>query len=244
MAGEPLVLMQVVSVIDERTTTICLHAAGMIEEAEPVEGMIDEMAGPATVAPVTYPSTMTLPTRAEVGTWDDITDAARRNRETYRTFGPTEERVADFVEGWTGGKNRIEQLRAEIAAGQWDDVVGAIRNGPQSSGPIYRGLHISDEEMFQFAMSAKPGDSFDLMGVSSFTEKLSHAERFMGFDEGIVLELVDQRGLSVAAISNTPSEAEWLVAGKVRITEIVSRKVSDVEDYETVRLHVRGVLED
>jgi hypothetical protein len=161
-------------------------------------------------------------------------------RQLYHAAGGAQADIADVVGRWTGAGNRIEEVRQEIADGLHAQTLLAAERGPQAP-TLWRGLPIRDAEMDAWARHARPGDTIDFAGLSSFTEEQMHAQFFAGDWGRILIELHDARGLPVRAISNTPNEAEWLVTGHAEITRIVSRRVEVDEDgYQNVILVVEA----
>jgi hypothetical protein len=158
--------------------------------------------------------------------------AAEANREAFAGQGPVQREIADLVGRWTGAIGDIDTMRAEMAAGQWGNVLQAANSGTEAP-TLFRGMYARDDAMERLIVNAAAGDEIDMGRLASFTESDYHANSFArGANSSLVIQLKNARGLDIGRISNTPGEEEWLVAGKAKVTRVVSRKVEAAEDEE------------
>jgi hypothetical protein len=164
--------------------------------------------------------------------------AAETNREAFAGQGPVQKEIADLVGQWTGAIGDIDTIRTEMAAGQWSDVLQAANSGTEAP-TLFRGMYARDDAMEKLIVNAAAGDEIDMGRLASFTESDMHANSFAhGANSSLVIQLKNARGLDIGRISNTPGELEWLVAGKAKVTRVVSRVVEDAEEEGFPTTHV------
>ncbi len=170
-----------------------------------------------------HPAAQDLLSYPELPSFGNSTSLA--NREDYRKKSAAHEQVASAVERWTGsgvdielsGDESRQSVRDDIAAGKLDEFVSAAANGPKAP-TLFRVMEVSEGKSFE------PGVQVKSRGLSAFTEKKEWATNFGGpGQKKVLLEMEGGNGLPVAAISNTPFEAEWLVVNDFEVTEVVSQ---------------------
>jgi hypothetical protein len=195
---------------------------------------------PAVPAPVAPTARQTMSMLRGFAAPADKAEAAA-NRAALAESGPVGADVANVVSRWTGAGNEIEKVRAEIAAGGHGEFMAALRDGVEAP-TLWRGVTSWDQASEDVITGARAGTEIDLGSVASFTTEQQHAQFFAGMDTRLVIQLDGAAGLPIQAISNSPAEAEWLMTGRVRITEIVSRRVTvdEEEGFTTVAVVARA----
>ena len=176
----------------------------------------------------------------------DLVDA---NRATViEQLGADGEALVAGVRAWTGAANQIETVRAGIASGdptmtRFRDVVAAA---PLNEVPLYRGMHYTDQAMFDALTSLKEGDVLPARHIASFSASRARAIARMGqTDEGVIVTITPggAPALDVDSISNT-REHEFLVAHDLRVKSVKHTRTWD-EDEEAemvlVELEVEAV---
>jgi GNAT superfamily N-acetyltransferase len=151
--------------------------------------------------------------------------AILRQQAMLQSANPVDRAIAVGVRTWSGSHNGVAQFRDEldeqIELGFDGDAVlfrDAIRQAPPTDIELYRGMTSGRSEAQWDTWNAlEPGDTINLDRIGSFSESQQHANRFGRIN---ITMQPGANALPIGAISNTPEESEWLVAGDIRVVSI------------------------
>lgn len=187
----------------------------------------EPVAGPGGGPPISPDETSALRNfqEADPELWYDVRAQERllaiRERESWRKKSPAHEALAQVVAAWTGPGNSMQAVRDEIARGEHALALKTIRTTPiPKDVTLYRGTGAWNRDRVAFFGSVKPGDTIEMRGIGSFTERRDWAETFGETRSHMLIKVTDGYGVPVARISNTPHEKEWLLTGKLKVTNV------------------------
>jgi hypothetical protein len=147
----------------------------------------------------------------------------RDNRDSLiDSDSATDRALGRSVQLWAGDRVGLAHLRDELGRSNPDidaDLFReVIRNAAPSEIELHRGMTSGrSPDRWEAWNELEPGDTINLDQIGSFSESQQHANNF-----GRVRLVMrpGARALPIEAISNTPQEREWLVAGDVRVVSV------------------------
>jgi len=155
--------------------------------------------------------------------------------------------IDDFTTGGDWAGIRDVQMTLDKANPLFtiaEDLEEYIAVAPKWTGPIYRGLSFDSEQTWNRLRRLKPGESFDMLGLSSWSLDEGAAELFMG--EGKYSVLISCKNPDTAALVShyiiDPGAKEVIVSGKsafkikhLKVDTVAKQILVDVEEETTDR---------
>lgn len=155
----------------------------------------------------------------------------------FRSEGSANADLLDFVERWTPSKDAVAELREEAARGEWPNVVDAIKGSEMEHPPLYRGMNGLTEESAAMITSLRKGSIIDTRGMASFSPDKDRAGDFGGSGTSLLMRMPSGKkgALRITPLTTIPTQEEWLVSGRLRVTRVFEDKQSQSWDGQTYR---------